>query len=106
VERAVFVTRTTSISFNSGLLNTVNYSNPSQLAAFLGLPLTVVNDIFSSITNVLQLKLNIATAQSNIATQQTALVNQTTALNNATTNLLHSIQALDQFKTMQATNGH
>jgi len=106
VERATFVTRTTSISFNSGLLNTVNYSNPSQLAAFLGLPLTVVNSIFSSITNVLQLKLNIATAQSNIATQQIALVNQTTALNNATTNLLQSIQALNQFKAMQATNGH
>lgn len=104
VERAVLVTRTTSISFNSGFLNTVNYSNPSQLAAALGLPLTVVGEIFSSVTNVLQLRFNIASSQNNIATQQTDLVNQETALNNATTNLLQSVQSLNQFRSMEATN--
>ncbi len=99
VTRATFVTRTTSITFNNGFLQGVNYNNPSQAAAVLGLPLTVVGDIFSSITNVLQLKLNIATAQSNIATQQTALVNQMAAFNTANSNLLQTAATLNALKS-------
>jgi hypothetical protein len=99
VNRATFVTRTTSINFNNGFLQGVNYNNPSQTAAVLGLPLMVVGDVFSSVTNVLQLKLNIATQQSNIATQQTALVNQMAALNYASSNLLNSATQLNAFKT-------
>ena len=98
VKRATFVTRTTSISFNNGFLQGVNYNNPSQLAAALGLPLTVVNAIFSSVTNVFQFKLNLATAQNSLATQQTGLINQTAALNSATTNLLESIKQLEAYK--------
>jgi len=98
VNRATFVTRTTSINFNSGFLQGVNYNNPSQTAAVLGLPLMVVGDVFSSVTNVMQLKLNIATAQSGIATQQTSLVNQMAALNYASSNLLNSAAQLNAFK--------
>ena len=104
VSRATFVTRTTALTFNNGFLQGVTYNNPSQAAAALGLPLTVAGAVVSSVTNVLQLKLNIATAQNQIATQQTAQVNQAAALNNATTNLLQSIQALSALKAKMATN--
>lgn len=98
VSRATFVTDTTSISFNNGFLTSVNYDSPSQMAAVCGLPLTIIGDIFSSITNVLQLRLNIASGQNNIATQQTQYLNQLAALNNAQSNLLQSIQQLKAYK--------
>jgi len=104
VNRGTFVTMTTSITFNNGFLQGVNYSNPSQVAAALGLPLTVIGDVFSSITNVLQLKFNIASAESGIATQQTSLVTQTTAPNNATTNLLESIKQLSAYRANPTNN--
>jgi hypothetical protein len=98
VDRALLVTRTTSLSFNNGFLQGANYNNPSQLSALLGLPLTVIGDIFSSVTNLLQLRFNIATGQNNVATQQTALLNQQAAINTATTNLLESIKRLQAYQ--------
>jgi hypothetical protein len=98
VDRAVFVTRTTSINFNNGFLQGVNYNNPSQLSALLGLPLTVIGDIFSTVTNVLQLRFNIATGQNNIAAQQAALLNQAATINAATTNLLESVRRLQAYQ--------
>ena len=92
VERAPFVTRTTGLSFSDGLFTGANYSRPSQAAAIVGLPVEFISSYVSSVTNLLQLKLNIATAQ-------TGLQQQNVALLNATTNLLQAEQLLQKMES-------
>jgi hypothetical protein len=96
IKRAPFVTRTTSLTFNNGLFVSANYSRPSIAAAIFGLPATVINAYLSSVTNLLQLKLNIATGQAAIQQQNADLIN-------ATTNLLQAEQVLQKMQA-SATN--
>jgi hypothetical protein len=109
VKRAPFVTRTTGLTFSSGLFIGANYSRPSQASAIFGLPVTFIGNYLSSVTNLLQLKLNIATAETGLQQQSVALQQQNLALISATTNLLEAAQVLQKMeaaKPAPATTAH
>ena len=94
LKKNAFVARISSVTLTNGFISSYAFTKPSSALAIAALPVTLISGVTSSLTNLIQLKINLATGQNNLAT--TALTqqqNQITALNN-TMNLLIAQQKL------------
>lgn len=103
-EKAPFVTTVSQLTMTNGFITSYVINKPSSALAIASMPLTIVSDLTSSLTNLLQLKLNLATGQTPLSSA--ALVqqsNQIASLTNSMT-LLQLQQQLNQALSAAKTN--
>lgn len=70
VTRAPFVKKTVQLQFTNGMLTSVNVSNPSEVKAFVEIPITVAKSIVSIPSAMFQFKTTQITADNNLLSAQ------------------------------------
>lgn len=95
IRRAALVSKTTKLAFSNGSLVDVSVDKPSQVLAGVKVPLEIAKSVVALPTDLIQLKINIASSNNALLAAQTA---QLTALSNQ----LVAERALDQLR--RATN--
>ncbi len=95
LKKAMFVTRGAQISMANGFVTSYGVDKPSQIAGAAALPGELITSLTSGITNIVQLRLNIATGQS--ATSSAQLLNQSNLLQSISNQMviLNASQAYD-----------
>lgn len=74
VTRSLFVDRVTDLEFNDGILTNVSVKKPSELAAFVEIPLAVVSAAVALPGTIVKLKINDANNQERLIRAQTELI--------------------------------
>ena len=100
-KKAPFVTTVNQVTMTNGFISSYGMNKPSTALAFAGLPSAIISSFVGGITNVIQMRFNIATAQNNLANSQlaAAVTNQSMQLQsiNNTLAILTAQQNLYQF---------
>jgi hypothetical protein len=94
LDTAPFVSVISQVTFTNGLIGSYSVSKPSSFMALAECPLIIISDITSSVTNLLQLRINLGNGQaalqntqySNQAAANTAYIAQQNALLTALSN--------------------
>jgi hypothetical protein len=83
LKKALFVQSVSQVTLTNGFISSYALSKPSSVLALASLPVQILSGITSSMTNLIQLKFNLATAQNNLQTAAlTQQSNQLAAVNN------------------------
>jgi len=80
LKTATLVNRTNTLTFNSGLINSVQINEPSTALALVSLPLTVLKAILQVPAELLSLKITNVTDQASLLQQQANVMTQMKAL--------------------------
>lgn len=80
--KAALVTAVSQVAMTNGFISSYNVSKPSSALAAAEIPVTILSSITSSLTNLLQLKLNLATGQNALQTNQIVALSNSLALMN------------------------
>ena len=103
LDKNTFSSSVSSVVFTNGFISSYALAKPSSALAIASLPVTLINGITSSLTNLIQLKLNLATGQNSLnQAMLTSQSNQITSLNNQVA-LLNAKQALQTATTTNST---
>jgi hypothetical protein len=82
-QRSAFVQRVNNADFENGMLKKTHIEKPSEALEVAKLPETVIDAIFTSISNLIQLKIGISDKEKLLAQSQTALLQAQKDLQNA-----------------------
>ncbi len=63
LNKASFVATISQVTLTNGFISSYSFSKPSSALALASIPLVLLSDVTSSITNLLQLRINLATGQ-------------------------------------------
>jgi hypothetical protein len=106
MNKGLFVSSSSQVVLTNGCLYSYSFNKPSALMAAATLPITIISGVSSSLTNLLQLRINLATGQNTL--QNTTYTRQT-ADNNArlaqqTTDIASLSNAITMFNASRALN--
>jgi hypothetical protein len=74
LERTAFVKRVDNVEFEHGMLKKVHFEKPSEALEVASLPVTVMTSIFTSISTLIQAKIDLSDKEKGLAQAQTALL--------------------------------
>lgn len=117
MNKAPFVTAISQVTLSNGFVCSYSFSKPSSLNALASYPLVLLSSVTASLTNFIQLRLNLATGQNNLqsaaysaqAAKNTAYLAQQNALLLSISNtmsLYNAQQALKVLTNSAAGQGH
>lgn len=66
MDKASFVEAISQVTMTNGFVSSYSFSKPSSIMALATYPLTLLSDITSSVTNLVQLRINLATGQNTL----------------------------------------
>lgn len=69
-KKTLFATRGTQVSMTNGFVTSYGVNKPSEIAGAAAIPGQLISSLTSGITNIVQLRLNLATGQSQISSAQ------------------------------------
>jgi hypothetical protein len=107
IDKAAFVASVSQVTLTNGFISSYSLSKPSSALALATIPLTLLSDITSSVTNLVQFRLNVATGKNNLqsaananqSAQTSAFLAQQAAL---ITQLSNNIAILNLTQTLKA----
>ncbi len=103
-DKAPFVSTVSQVNMTNGFISSYAINKPSSAQAIAQIPLVILSSITSSLTNLVQLKLNFATGQNSLAgAALTRQSNQLVSISNALT-LLNAQQQLLKARSPATTN--
>jgi hypothetical protein len=74
LERTLFVKRVDNAEFENGMLKKAHFEKPSEALEVASLPATVMTGIFTSISNLIQAKIDLSDKEKGLAQSETALL--------------------------------
>jgi hypothetical protein len=74
LERTTFVRRVNNVEFENGMLKKVHIEKPSEGLEVASLPVSVMTAVFTSISNLVQAKIDISDREKGLAQSQAALL--------------------------------
>ena len=83
LDKNTFSSRVSSVTLTNGFISSYSLTKPSSALAVATLPVTLLNGLTASVTNLIQLRINLATGQNTLASALiTQQQNQITAISN------------------------